>query len=110
MKVSYYELLGMIKEGNIPEIVIYKSKTYVWSENRRYQEENGGLFLTDMDEDEMFDKCIEIPNDDFENIEEIYFSVYEYGRLEETALKKIENKFNELINNQKKIINILKSK
>lgn len=106
--ISYYELLGMIKEGEMPKKVIYKGIEYFWS-TERYSTPTG-TFLSDIDEIKMFDKCIEIPNDDFENIEEIYFSVYEYGRLEETALKKIENKFNELINNQKKIINILKEK
>lgn len=109
--VSYYELLGMIKDGNIPKKVIYKSRTYIWSENRRYREENGDLFLTDMDEDEMFDKCIEIPNDDFEDIENIPFN----NGMKEFAdvyceLEKYNYKINDLINNQKKIINILKSK
>ena len=107
MKVSYYELLGMIKDGNIPKKVIYKSRTYIWSENRRYREENGDLFLTDMDENKMFDKCIEIPNDDFEDIEEI-----DLGILNKQSEKNREFKIriNQLINNQKKIINILKEK
>ena len=40
------------------------------------------------------------------DIEHIYFSVYEYERLEKSALEKIENKFNELIDE----INNLKEK
>ena len=44
-------------------------------------------------------KCIEIPNDDFEDIEEVTYKP-----------RKIQNTINSLINNQKKIINILKNK
>lgn len=58
MKVSYYELLGMIKEKNMPEKVIYRGRTYFW-DNKRYKAEEG-IFLSDIDEVDMFDKNIEI--------------------------------------------------
>lgn len=110
MIISYYELLGMIKEGNIPEKVIYKGDTYIWK-GKRYQQTENGQFLSDMDENKMFDECIEIPNDDFEDIENIPFN----NGMKEFAdvyceLEKYNYKINDLINNQKKIINILKEK
>lgn len=103
--ISYYELLGMIKEGNIPERILNLGSTYFW-DGERYKTESG-IYLSDMDETEMFDKCIEIPNDDFEDIEKI-----DLGILNNQSEKNREfkNRINQLINNQKKIINILKSK
>ena len=58
MKISYYDLLGMIKEGNIPEKVIDRGDTYFWNGKRYKSEEE--MFLSDIDEIDMFDKNIEI--------------------------------------------------
>ena len=52
MKISYYELLGMIKDGNIPEKVIDRGDTYFWN-GKRYKSEIG-IYLSDFDEIEMF--------------------------------------------------------
>lgn len=120
MEISYYDLLGMIKEGNIPEKVIYKEDTYIWK-GKRYQKPDDGQFLSDMDENKMFDKCIEIPNDDFENIEEITSLIKpitqelkgELGgvvAIYNSSIYELKDKINSLIKNQKKIINILKEK
>lgn len=116
MKISYYELLEMIKERNIPEKVIYKENTYYWL-NIRYATQTGA-FLSDIDEIRMFDKCIEIPNNDFEDILE-----WGEGALEEIETKRnykiaelqkyiciLMQTQNQLINNQKKIIQKLKEK
>lgn len=106
MKISYYELLGMIKESNIPEKVIYKEDTYFWK-GKRYQKTEDGLFLSDMDENKMFDKCIEIPNDDFEDIIKVNLAILNDQKQKNRVFK---DTINSLINNQKKIINILKEK
>ena len=119
MKVSYYELLGMIKEGNIPEKVIYKGDTYIWK-GKRYQKTENGQFLSDMDEICVFEKCIEIPNNDFEDIKPLVLKTF--GRTGEAVtidrfedytfdnFKLIEDALAKVILNQKKIINILKIK
>lgn len=83
----------------------------VWEYDDRMQDyTNGHLMLFEQlkiiktkeflnDEVEILDE-----EDEFEDIEEIYFSVYEQERLEETVLDKIEERVNQLIKNQKKII------
>ena len=86
MKISYYELLGMIKERNIPQKLDVKlpcvnySRSYFASYD---EEEFSNYFLLkteDVDENyhsylsdcflesDMFEKCITILDDDFEDI------------------------------------------
>lgn len=78
MKISYYELLGMIKEGNIPErikvcLVGNKEVVYIAEfeteyillcymiENENEQDENYRYYLSEcLIEYSMFDECIEI--------------------------------------------------
>ena len=114
--ISYYDLLGMIKEGNIPKLVYwinhekkkiaYKS-TYDSVNNsfncyilqhRNQETEDIKFYLSEcLLESSFFDKCIEIPSDDFEDIEEVTYKP-----------RKIQNTINSLIKNQKKIIDMLK--
>ena len=105
MKISYYDLLGMIKEGNIPEKVIDRGDTYFWN-GKRYKSEIG-IYLSDFDEIEMFEECIEIPDDDFEDIEEIDLGVLNDQKQKNRVFR---DTINSLINNQRKIINLLKNK
>lgn len=136
MEISYYELLGMIKEGNIPQKIEVKlpcvnySRTYFadydGEEYTHYYllevenaDENYSCYLSDCFlESDMFNKCIEIPNDDFEDILE-----WGEGALEEIETKRnykitelqkyiciLMQTQNQLINNQKKIIQKLKEK
>ena len=113
MKISYYDLLGMIKEGNIPEKVYWingrKEKILFEADydfdnfNYYHLEEEGcspdiAYYLGEnFLESSMFDKCIEIPNDNFEDIEEVTYKP-----------RKIQNTINSLIKNQRKIIEMLK--
>lgn len=126
MKVSYYELLGMIKEGNIPEKIevqlpnVNYSRTYC----KMYDcGEFSGYYISEEDlpdgnyqdyladcflESDMFKDCIVIKNDDFEDIKDIDINL---GILGMTSTEKhISIHVNQLIKNQKKIINILKEK
>ena len=132
--LSYYELLGMIKEGNIPERLYVKLAQvnygvnyvaiYDGDEFSRYELENsddedcnyrdylGECFL----ESDMFNKCIEILDDKFEEIEEIeiveYFDDISNRKLLELhseEMCKVKNKVNQLLKNQKKIIERLKN-
>lgn len=117
--ISYYDLLGMIKEKNIPDKVYWVTNSkekilfdaeYDFDEFSHYylNEENcrsaisnylGENFL----ESDMFNECIEIPNDGFEDIEE-FFAGAELDYNENAP----EYKINQLIKNQRKIINMLK--
>jgi len=119
--ISYYDLLGMIKEGNIPDKVYwinhekkkiaYKS-TYDSVNNsfncyilqhRNQETEDIKFYLSEcLLESSFFDKCIEIPNDDFEDIEELKINMMS----RECYIDQFENKINELI----KAVNKLKNK
>ena len=124
--ISYYDLLGMIKEGNIPKTIkvqlcnvtyskIYKA-VYDCKKFTNYyligdEDDNYKNYLIECFwEESTFDKCIEIPNNDFENIEEI-----ELGRISPNGEyvisvndEKIQDKINSLIRNQRNIIEKLK--
>ena len=123
MTISYYELLGMIKEENIPQKLEVKlpcvnySRTYFASYdinefnnyfllNAEDSDENYDVYLANCFlESDMFKKCITILDDDFEDIEELKINMMS----SECYIDQFENKINQLIKNQKKIINILKS-
>ena len=80
MKISYYDLLGMIKENKIPKKMVVRigcsSKIYIANfdknefnyyslegeEDENYKEYLTECFLESM----MFDKCIEIVQEDYE--------------------------------------------
>lgn len=93
-KISYYELLGMIKEGNIPKRLYVKLPplsygcTYIattdldegFSYYERESDKEGEVNYRDylgecFLESDMFDECIEILEDEeeFEDIEELEF-------------------------------------
>ena len=63
--ISYYELLGMIKENNIPEKVKYDDDLYEFDYNLNcYHSESGKCYLSEaFDEENAFDKIIEIIED-----------------------------------------------
>lgn len=136
--ISYYELLGMIKEGNIPEKievqlpnVNYSRTYYAEYDNENFtnyfllevedSDENYDVYLADCFlECEMFKKCIRIleEDDDFEDILE-----WGEGALEEIETKRnykiaelqkyiciLMQTQNQLTKNQKKIIEKLKEK
>ena len=112
MKISYYELLGMIKEGNIPErikacLVGNKEVVYIAEfetedrllcymiENENEQDENYHYYLSEcLIEYSMFDECIEIIEEEKE-IEKIVVCQKEDAYL--------ADKINELIDEVKKL-------
>lgn len=133
MKVSYYDLLGMIKEGNIPQKIevtvpcVNYSRTYFASYdgnefnnyfllNAKDGDENYDVYLANCFlESDMFNKCIEIPNDNFEDIEGLPKWITDYDKsCEVTKQEHLDSiyaeKIEALIKNQKKIIQILKNK
>lgn len=119
--ISYYDLLGMIKDGNIPKTIKVQLHNVTYSKMYKAvydgEEFTNYYLIGDEDgnyknyliecfwEESTFDKCIEIPNDDFEDIEEIDLGVLNNQSEKNRAFK---IKINSLIKNQKKIINMLK--
>lgn len=58
--ISYYELLGMIKEVNFPSKVKYNDNTYIWT-GRNYRRIGTDNYLnSDIDEVDMVEQNIEI--------------------------------------------------
>lgn len=125
--ISYYDLLEMIKEKNIPKKVYWLNNRnekisyiaefeygelncYFLEERNKYNDDISYYLGENFLESTIFKKCIEIPNDDFENIEEI-----ELGRISPNGEyvisvndEKIQDKINSLIRNQRNIIEKLK--
>ena len=123
--ISYYELLGMVKEGNAPERIevsltsgtpeIYKAEYDAGEFNyylldKSLQDDNYRFYLSECFlESSMFDKCIKILDDadEFEDIEEIGSDdTIDLDICESFEL--LEERVNQLIKNQKKIIEKLK--
>lgn len=60
--ISYYDLLTMIKEGNVPKKVKYDDNTYIWN-GRNYcaiGTDSCSYLSSDIDEVDMIEKNIEI--------------------------------------------------
>lgn len=135
--ISYYDLLGMIKEGNIPILVYWEYRGEKIAYVADYDIDNSFLgysLQNDDDENdtvrsflaecfleyEMFKECIEIPNDDFEDIKPLVLKTF--GRTGEAVtidrfedysfdnFRLLEDTLSKVILNQKKIIEQLKNK
>lgn len=57
MKVSYYELLGLIKDDKNPKKVVYKDIVYIWS-GENYTDKNKYYISNYINEIDIFDKEI----------------------------------------------------
>ena len=104
--ISYYELLGMIKENNIPEKIKYAGDIFLW-ENGYYYNRDKGSYLTDiMNEEDMFCEKVEIIKYN-KKIEKIKMNGNEYySEYIDSWIKKenteayceyLSNKINEII-------------
>ena len=94
--ISYYELLGMIKEGNIPKKVKYDDGIFEWDD---YDYISSANYLSNyLNERRMFDKNIEIIEED-KDIEELNYEEHIGVDLVET----IYDKINELVREVNKL-------
>ena len=117
--ISYYELLGMIKEGNIPKRLYVKIANYGMyyiadydgeefsfykRQNKDGVDENYHFYLSECFlESSMFEKCIQVlDEEEFEDIEELDGSIGYLNWNSEAVV--LTNAINNLIKNQKKII------
>lgn len=105
--ISYYDLLTMIKAGNIPEKVKFDGDIYKWNGVNYFSEDDFGYLTDDKNEADMLKKDIEIIINDkkieklkIENDDETHFYIKnEYGT--KCGLTKhskiIADKINEII-------------
>lgn len=110
MKITLYELLGLIKEGKAPKKIKVTGNIYEYDEELEFyytkrDKTNYRVLLGGLSEEinlvaNAFNDNVEIldEEDEFIDIEELTSSPEHY----------IENAINDLIKNQKKIINKLK--
>lgn len=96
MMISYYDLLGMIKEGNIPKKVKYDDGIFEWDD---YDYISSANYLSNyLNERRMFDKNIKIIEED-KDIEELNYEEHIGVDLVET----IYDKINELVREVNKL-------
>lgn len=101
MKVTMYELLGLVKDGKAPKKIAYNSVILEYAEgNEDYYSYYGrGLF------EYKFTTCNDFLNDEVEIIEEP--KKIEYEQIEELTCNEFDfekKTINSLIRNQKKLI------
>lgn len=106
--ISYYELLGMIKEGKQPKKVKYDDGIFEWDD---YDYISSANYLSNyLNERRMFDKNIEIIEED-KYIEELYISkndiTYPDGAINDDevvdCILEITSKINKLIKEVNKL-------
>lgn len=110
--ISYYELLGMIKENNIPEKVIYDDNTYIWNGRiyRAIEADNYSYLSRDIDEIDMIKRNIKIVED--KKIEKLKIEDFNSVRIndEERVYCELPPDEVKLINKINEIIEVLNEK
>lgn len=101
MKITIYELLGLVKDGKAPKKIAYNSVILEYAEgNEDYYSYYGrGLF------EYKFTTCNDFLNDEVEIIEEL--KKIEYEQIEELTCNEYDfekKTINSLIKNQRKLI------
>lgn len=104
--ISYYELLGMVKDKTNPKKVKLIDDIYTWNDMNYFCEHIGDYLTAMMHEIEVFDKNIEIIEED-KDIKEIkingdgFYSEYIEGWIKkehtDAYCEYLSNKMNELI-------------
>lgn len=103
--ISYYDLLGMIKEGNIPKKVKHKNRIYKWTENSYYYNDDNFDALLDMfDDKDMFENNIEII-EEYKYIEKIDTESKDCTMFELEIIHKINELIDEINKIRKEINN-----
>ena len=110
MKITIYELLGLIKDDKAPKKIKIGNKELYFSKTKNTYvfEDSGNLnwsyYVTD---DSLDSKVTVIEDDDFEDIKEVV--VPEIDDVKNTRTVALEIRINKLIRNQKKIISKLEN-
>lgn len=103
--ISYYDLLGMIKEGNIPKKVKHKDRIYKWTENSYYyNNDKFDALLAMFDDKYMFENNIEII-EKYNGIEKIDTESKDCTMFELEIIHKINELIHEINKIRKEIDN-----
>lgn len=107
--ISYYDLLGMIKDGTQPKQIKYYDKIYKWGySNYVYIDDNTKYLVANINEINMFKKNIEIIEEDkdIEEIEQIMTSKGMYTNFDDVYkdMTKVYEKVDEIIIKSNKVI------
>lgn len=102
MKITIYELLGMIKDDKAPKKIKYEDEIWEYLKEEYYSCKNGRILLGDL----FFNYKIQtFINDEVEIIEEL--KKIEYEQIEELTCNEYDfekKTINSLIKNQRKLI------
>jgi hypothetical protein len=113
-EITIYELLGLIKDGKAPKKILYNGHLYTYTKNladkmQYISNEIRVVHFLNFDE-EILDDKVKIQDetdDEFEDIEEMYINGIPRDISNEQLDNQINNmkmRINQLIRNQKKII------
>lgn len=107
MKITIYELLGLIKDGKAPKKIRYDGTIYEYSENDDfYYWEGLSLYREFATNGNCLDNEVEIIEEDkkidFEEIEELTCNEYDFKTRTINSLIKNQRKLIDEINNLKK--------
>lgn len=119
MKITIYELLGLIKDGKAPKKIKYRNKIYFRGWSDYMGDEPIDEYYYDSEENSWNDElCLKLDDevkildqeDEFIDIEELNLDTDELLKKVVITAQDyvIEGKINDLIKNQKKIIDKLK--
>jgi hypothetical protein len=109
MKITIYELLGLIKDGKAPKKIVYDEGLYIFRDNDYYCNEYFRWFSQDI-------LSTDNLNDEIEIIEEVEDKEYEDIEIisidceDDVRVTALIFTINALIRNQQKIINQLENK
>ena len=113
--ISYYELLGMIKENKAPDKVMYDGNIYQWS-GSNYLNNDSHVYITKyLCEVRMFDKNIKIIEGnkikklDIPNQQVTIANHYSKDNIQ-CIVNEFYRRFSVLINKQNEIIEVLNEK
>lgn len=107
MKITIYELLGLVKDGKAPKKIRYDGTIYEYSENDDfYYWEGLSLYREFATNGNCLDNEVEIIEEDkkidFEEIEELTCNEYDFETRTINSLIKNQRKLIDEINNLKK--------
>jgi hypothetical protein len=113
MKITIYELLGMIKDGNAPKKIKYENREYYLYDNKSYLTTDktrffNKVYFSDLNaEVEILEEEKKIPEklDMFD-----YFTGYDFSGTDKDLLKHLEINFETINKSINEIIYYLKSK
>lgn len=113
-KITIYELLGLVKDGQAPKRIKFSEDTFIFVDGIYYEEhhinDDNGRLSDYYALDSMLNDEVEILDNEDEDIEEIDFKTAETQKEKNRIMKVKINELVKEINSMKKKIDYLKNK